>query len=100
MGAVVASTAVRLLVQCHAIRTQGIEMTLDTMRTMLLEAENTRTSISELNQRKAFDQKLLLEEYIKSGDLKGSTLYDTIPVVGAWKAIEEASQKQGFTLRI
>ena len=47
----VASTAVGLLVQCHAIRTQGIEMTLDTMRTVLLEAENTRTSISELNQR-------------------------------------------------
>ncbi|HLP78400.1 MAG TPA: methyl-accepting chemotaxis protein [Candidatus Paceibacterota bacterium] len=100
LGAVILSVAVGLLVQRHVIRTQGIELTRNTMRSVVLEAENVRESISALNKENAFDKPALINEYKKSGDLRNSTIYNTIPVVAAWKAIEEAAQKEGYEFRI
>jgi len=100
VAAVAASTTVGLFVQCRTVRNQGIELTHATMRAMVLEAENTRASIAELNRRQAFDHKTLVEEFKKSGDLRGSALYSTIPVVAAWQTISAAAQKEGFEFRI
>jgi methyl-accepting chemotaxis protein len=100
LGAVAASVVVGLLVQRHVIRNQGIELTHDTMRGVLIEAENVRQSVSELNQKNAFDRPALIQELKKSGDLRGSTIYQTIPVVAAWKAIDQAAQKEGYEFRI
>jgi len=100
LGAVTLSVGVGLVVQRHVIRTQGIEATRSTMRSVLLEAENVRESISALNRLHAFDKESLIREYKKGGDLRSSTLYQTIPVVAAWKAIDEAAKTEGFEFRI
>src|ERR1035437_1719972 len=100
LGAIAASVVVGLVVQRHVIRSQGIELIHETMRGVLIEAENVRQSVSELNQRNAFDRQALIQEYKKSGDLRGSTIYQTIPVVAAWKAIAQAAQKEGYAFRI
>jgi len=100
LGAVVASVVVGLVVQRHIIREQGIELTRNTMRAAVIEAENVRESVSALNQQHAFDRQALLAEYKKSGDLRGSTLYQTIPVVAAWKAIERVADQEGYEFRV
>lgn len=100
LGAVFVSVAVGLLVQRQVIRNQGINMTRDTMRVAILQAENTRESISALNRAGAFDRNSLIAEYKKNGDLRSSALYKTVPVVAAWNAIEETAQKEQFEFRV
>ena len=100
IGAVVISVAAGLLVQRSIIYKQGIELTRDTMRAAVVEAENVRESVSALNKRNAFDRTALLAEYKKSGDLRNATIYSTIPVVAAWKAIEVVAQKEGYDFRV
>lgn len=100
IAAVVMSATVALLVQRHVIREQGIELIHDTMRTTLLEAENVRETVSQMNQQHAFDQQKLVAEYHKTGNLRDSMLYQTIPVVAAWKAVEQTAQKEGYEFRI
>ncbi len=100
LGSVVISVVAGLIVQRNIIRKQGIELTRDTMRAAVLEAENVRESIATLNRNNAFDRAALLAEYKKSGDLRSSTLYGTVPVVAAWKAIEEVAKKEGYDFRV
>lgn len=94
------SVCASLLVQRAIIRNQGIELTRNIMRTAVVEAEHVRESISSLNRRNAFNQEALLAEYKQSGDLRGSTIYNTIPVVAAWNAIAETAKKEGFEFRV
>ena len=98
--AVVATLGVSLLVLRSVIRNQGINQTRDTMRTVVMEAENVRESISKLGKSKAFDTERLLAEFKAGGDLRSSAIYGTIPVVAAWKAIEEAAQREGYEFRV
>jgi methyl-accepting chemotaxis protein len=100
LGAVCASVAVGLVVQRAVIRNQGIALTRDTMRVAILQAESIRESFSTLNQHGAFDQKSLMDELKKSGDLRSSTLYKTVPVVAAWTAIEETAKRENFEFRV
>ena len=100
LAAIVLTVGIALIVQKVIIQRQGVALTIETMRAAIVEAENVRESISALGQRGAFDRKKLLEEYRASGDLRGSTLYRTIPVVAAWEAIEKAAQQSGFEFRV
>ncbi len=100
LGAVVVSVGVGLWVQQRVIREQGIAQTRDTMRAAIIAAENVRESISDLAENQAFDRERLLEEYRQSGDLRGSTLYRTIPVVAAWEAIGQVAKKENYEFRI
>ncbi len=100
LASVAVCVAVGLVIQGKVIRSQGIALTRDTMRVAILEAESTRESIATLSRRGAFDQKALLEEYKKSGDLRGSALYKTVPVVAAWTVIEEAATRENFEFRV
>jgi methyl-accepting chemotaxis protein len=59
-----------------------------------------RQSISQLGASGAFDRAKLLEEYRRSGDLRNSTLYKTIPVVAAWEAAGKAAKEDGFDFRV
>ena len=83
------TVAVELVVQNRVIRKQGIDLTLTSMRSAVIEAENVRETISQLGQDGAFDRKALVEEYKSSGDLRSSTIYHTIPIVAAWEAIQK-----------
>lgn len=100
LGAVAITVTGGLLIQRKVIRDQGIELTRETMRVAILQAESTRESISALNRRNAFDMNTLLAEYKKSGDLRSSSLYKTVPVVAAWTAIEETAKKENFEFRV
>jgi methyl-accepting chemotaxis protein len=98
--AIAISVSVTLIVQKFVIHRQGVDLTIETMRAAIVEAENVRESISALGQRGAFDRKKLFAEYQASGDLRNSTLYRTIPVVAAWDAIEKAAAESGFEFRV
>ncbi|MBL9128097.1 MAG: DUF3365 domain-containing protein [Verrucomicrobiales bacterium] len=100
-GAVLISVAVGLAVQKRVIRDEGIELTRNTMRAAILEAEHVRESISQLGNHGAFDSARLLAEQKASGKpLAQSTLYRTIPVVAAWEAIQKVAEREGYRFRV
>jgi methyl-accepting chemotaxis protein len=98
--AIVVSITAGLLVQNHVIHKQGVELTLDTMRAAILEAENVRGTISTLGTKGAFDTAKLLAEYKATEDLRNSTIYKTIPVVAAWDAIQKVADENNWTFRV
>ena len=100
LGAVVATMAVGLLVQRSAIRKQGIDGMVSTMRSAIVEAESVRESVSELGTRQAFDRDRLVKEFQANRDLRSSTLYQTVPVVAAWLGIQRVAKQEGFEFRI
>jgi methyl-accepting chemotaxis protein len=100
LGAVALSVTIGLVVQHRVISEQGISLTRNTMRAAVVEAENVRASISRLTERGAFDQEKLIAEFKRTGDLRGSTLYRTIPVVAAWEAVGEVAKKEGYEFRV
>jgi methyl-accepting chemotaxis protein len=98
--AIVLTVTVGLVVQQYIIKRQGVNLTIETMRAAVVEADNVRESISSLNNDGAFDRAKLLAEYKASGDLRESTIYRTIPVVAAWEAIKKAAAQSGFEFRV
>ena len=100
LSAVVVSVAVGLMVQVRVIRQQGIELKRGTMQAIISQAENVRESVSHLNQAGAFHRERLAEEARKETDLRKTTLYRTIPIVAAWKALEESARQNAFEFRI
>jgi methyl-accepting chemotaxis protein len=97
---IVVSVAAGLMVQRSVIRDQGIQLTRDTMRAAIVEAENVRGTISTMNSAGAFDMPKLMEEYKRTGDLRKSTLYKTVPVVAAWDAIQKVADENKWTFRV
>lgn len=89
-----------LIVSSHVVRKQGVDNIRETLRATVVEAENVRNTISNLGQRGAFDRSRLIEEYRQSGELRGSTLYETIPVVAAWRAIQTVADENGWKFRV
>jgi methyl-accepting chemotaxis protein len=94
------TTLAGLLVQRSIIRNQGIDLTRDAMKSVLLEAENIRSGNSDLVARGAFDYAKLLAEAKRATDLRETTLYKTVPVVSAWKSIERSAAEEGYEFRI
>ena len=100
-GGILLTAAVGLLVQRNVIRSQGIEAAHHAMRNAVAEAENVRESISALSRAGAFDHAKLLAEYKQGGgELRQSALYRTIPVVAAWKAIEQVAEAENYEFRV
>ena len=100
LGAVVLSVLVGLGVQRKIIRKQGIELTRNTMRAAVIEAETVRESTSTLAKNDAFQTEKLLQKLKSSDDLRKSTIYRTIPVVAAWEAIREVANREGYEFRV
>lgn len=61
--AILASVITGLFIQHRVIHKQGVEMTRQTLRSAILEAENVRESISQLGTKGAFDRAKLLAEF-------------------------------------
>ena len=101
---VFATGIVAILVERSVIRKQGIESTRAAMRSSIMEAEDVRESIAALGEAGAFDKEKLLKEYQKvkaeNGDISTTAIYNTIPVVAAWKGLESAAKAQGYIFRI
>ena len=100
LGSIAVSVLAGLLVQSYVIHQQGVSMTRETMRAAIIEAENVRGSISKLGTSGAFDRPKLLDEYRRTGDLRGSALYTTIPVVAAWNAITKVADENHWDFRV
>jgi methyl-accepting chemotaxis protein len=99
-ASVLLSTVVALLVQSVTIRSQGTELTKNTMRAAVLAAETMRASISSLRARNSFDDAAILREAKSATDFRQTRLYDTVPVVAAWKSIEQVARQEGFEFRV
>ncbi len=97
--AVIISAVAGLLVQRSVIRAQGIALVRDGMRGIVVSAESTRAAVASMNTGGSFDRKSLLDEYRKKADFRQTRLYDTIPVVAAWKAIQQVADKEGYEFR-
>ncbi len=99
-ASVALSAAVGVLVLRSAIRSQGIELTKNTMRAALLSAESVRGSMAALRARKSFDEASIVREARGAADPRQTRLYDTIPIVAAWRSIEKVAAREGFEFRI
>jgi methyl-accepting chemotaxis protein len=98
--AILLTVLVAVLVQHRLIRQQGIEQVRSTMKAAIIEAEATRATVSNLNRREAFNREKLIADFKASGDLRGSALYETVPVVAAWRSIEKVAEVEGYDFRI
>ena len=98
--AVAVAAVASLLVERSVVRDQGLELEHHAMRSMVLSAESTRESVSALNAVKAFDQSSLLAELRKATDFRSTRIYNTIPIVAAWKTIQKVADAQGYEFRI
>lgn len=97
----IASTAgVTLLVQRAVIRDQGLDLTRAAMRTAVIDAENVRQTVSQMNKDGSFNQQKLLADAKAVTDIKKSALYGTIPVVAAWQSIEKLAEKEHLQFRV
>ena len=99
-ASVALSTLVALFVQSMALRTQGIELTRNTMRAAVISAENVRASMAALRSRNAFDEAAISQEVKGASDFRQTRLYDTVPVVAAWRSIEKVARQEGFEFRV
>jgi methyl-accepting chemotaxis protein len=94
------TTGVALWIQKKSINAQGSELIKSTMRSSILQAEQTREMVSNLNKKQVFDNGKLLKELKDGTPLRSSSIYGTIPVVAAWNGVEEAAKKEGFDFRV
>jgi methyl-accepting chemotaxis protein len=99
LAAVLATATTCLLVQRSIIRQQGIELTRGAMRGVLLSAENVRQSVSAMREQGAFATEAGPSQ-VTPRNYQSSRLYLTVPVVSAWKAIEDVSAKEGYRFHI
>ena len=99
-ASVALSTAVALLVQRMTIRSQAVELTENTMRSAVIAAESMRNSMASLRARHAFDDASIVQEVRGASDYRQTKLYDTIPVVAAWKSLEQVARQEGFEFRV
>lgn len=88
------------IVMRMVLREQGIRMAKETMRATLLEAENVRESMSNLARRGAFDTAKLAAEASKTSNFRATTIYETVPVVSAWRAAKHSAEAQGLEFRV
>ncbi len=100
VGSITLAMGAALIIQKQSIEKQGVDMLRNSMHATLVEAESVRETISQLGAGGAFDRPKLLAEFRRSGDLRNSTIYKTIPVVAAWEAAGKAAKEDGFNFRV
>lgn len=100
IGSVVIVALVGIWIQRSVIRNQGIEAERVAMSAAIAQAESTRESIAKLNTVNAFKTAELLAEAKKATNLEDTTIYGTIPVVAAWKSLQELADQRGYEFRV
>ena len=99
-AAALAGATASLFVMRANMRNESINLMRDGMRTALMEAESVRESVSSLNQRQAFDRQKLLQEVGSGGDFRKTTIYDTVPIISALRAVDRFARQQGYEFRV
>lgn len=94
------STGVALFVQRDVIRSQGIELTRNTMRASVLSAESIRAHMARLRVEEAFDQTGLLLAARGASDKRKTALFNSVPIAAAMESVSEVAKVEGFELRV
>ncbi|MGC4034288.1 MAG: methyl-accepting chemotaxis protein [Tepidisphaeraceae bacterium] len=89
-----------MLLQRSAVRELGLDVTHNSMRMAVKEAEQIRETVSLLNNNKAFDTAKLKAEFDAATDIRKTTLYHTIPIVAAWDTLGDVAKKEGYEFRV
>ena len=100
VGSVVITAVAAMVVQRTTIRKQGLNLTKEKMRSVVLVAENARASMSDLQTANAFDRTRLVEQARNSASFRDTALYKTVPVVAAWNGIKDAAKQENFRFRV
>jgi methyl-accepting chemotaxis protein len=88
-----------LMVQRSVVRQQGVDLIQAKMRTSLDQFDNIRAMMTRLNEKQVFDRAKMLAELKTNPDLRSTGLYDTVPVVAAWRLVGEAVKVEGMSFR-
>ncbi|MCX7714043.1 MAG: methyl-accepting chemotaxis protein [Chthoniobacterales bacterium] len=90
------------LVMYGVIKQQGRSLVTKEMLSIISSAEATRKAYADLHSRNAFAMKDLLAELEKVGktNFRQTTMYETIPIVAAWKRAQDVAEKSGFEFRV
>lgn len=88
-----------LVVFYKTMEREGLAQKEMQLKTVLKQAESVKEHISQLSQSGGFDFEKLVAEAKGQSDYRDSVLYQTIPVVAAWKTIEKVAAEDGMTLR-
>jgi methyl-accepting chemotaxis protein len=94
--AVVIATAASIVVTSLALREKQITGTHKVMESMILQAETVRENFDKLHTNQAFDLKAMTAQLKAGKSLRESDLYNTIPVVAAWKSVSSVAGEAGF----
>ncbi len=97
--AVAISTLTGLIIQRSVIRSEGITLVREAMRGIVISAESMRSAVAEMNTGGSFDRKSLTAELKQTSDFRKARIYNTIPVVAAWKAIQHVADERGYEFR-
>lgn len=97
--AVITTALTGVLVQNVLVHEVGIERTLNTMKSTLLQAEQVRQQTSELAERAVYDEEAMRKELFEVKDYRQSKVFVSVPVVAAWKSVEGVAAEQGYTFR-
>jgi len=101
-SAIFITLLVSLFVQRQGIHDRTLHSTESEFRDILVGAESMTDSLSDLGALGAFDSEALLAELHEKGveNFRDTTLYQTIPVVAAWNAIERVTEGKEIQFRI
>jgi hypothetical protein len=99
-AAVAVSTVTGLVIQRSVIRNEGITLVREAMRGIVISAESMRSAVSEMNSSGSFDHKVLAAELKQTTDFRKTRIYNTIPVVASWKAIQHVADERGYEFRV
>lgn len=100
VGSVFVTASAGLLIQRSVIRTQGIALIRDSMRSTILGAENTRQSVSAMRRAGVFDDARLKADAAGVSDYRRTSIYKTVPVVAAWESIADVASRQNYEFRV
>jgi ABC-type transporter Mla subunit MlaD len=100
VSSVFLTAAAGLAIERSVVRHQGEDMLRDTMRAVILGAENTRQAVAAMRAARVFEDSKLKAEIAKSSDYRQARIYKTVPVVAAWNSISEVAAKEGYEFRV
>jgi len=100
IAAILVAASVSLFVQRYSIREQGIQLAKREMQSIVIEAETVRENAAWLGRKNAFARERLLEELNEVDDFREATIFSTIPIIAAIKALAEVAEKQDLVFRV
>lgn len=100
IGSIVIVVVVCLFIQESSLRENIRDLIQNKMHNTILQGEASREYIANLSRQEAFNKEKLLEELRHTSDLRNTTMYNTIPIVAAWKGIEKVAAEDGFEFRV